>query len=94
MEDKTFNRWVTIVFLLTFLTLGRAVTVGINHLKISDAIYAYQMDCIHNHEDWFVTYRDSESFTDSYLRVWDWSHKRILSDADYRTIKPYIGKDV
>ena len=59
---------------------------------VSDAIYAYQTDCIYTGKTPVINQSDKESFTETYLRLWDWGHKRILDEYDYFVIEPYIGR--
>lgn len=65
---------------------------------ISDAIHAYHVEVIHNHNyltgdvEFKVEYNDIEEYTKTLFRLWDWSYKRILPEDKYAIIKPYIKK--
>jgi hypothetical protein len=95
MEDKTLIRLAITTFTITTLILARTFAVGANHFYVSNAILAHKMVCIHKfHTPSLVGYDDMEEFGTTWLRLWDWSSKRILDTEKYLAIKPYIGEVV
>lgn len=58
--------------------------------KISEAIYAYQIDCIKNGVSSIVDYKDKEDYDETFWRLWDWGYTRILPKDKFEIIKPYI----
>ena len=81
-----------IPMLLGILIIAKLIVTGINHMKICDAIYVYRMECVEDHRERMVHYDEMESYGKTFLRWWDWGHKRILDDVDYFLIQPYIGQ--
>ena len=59
-------------------------------MKILDAIYAYNIDCIKGNKVSMVNFEDIESYKSTYFRLWDWGYKNILPKEKYEIIKPYI----
>ena len=94
VESKKTQAVILIMLILCGLAMLRSVVAGVNQMIVSDAIYVYQMDCIRDDKSPVINHSDKESFTDTYLRLWDWGHKRILDEYDYYVIEPYIGEDV
>ena len=93
MVESKKTQAVILLFILFLLTImAKAINAGVNHITITHAIYAYQMECIDDGEQYRVTGEGKEEFSKTMFRWWDWGHKRILSEEDYRIIRPYIGK--
>ncbi len=95
-ESKKFLIAVATVLTIALLSLARTFAVGANHFYISNAILAYKMDCIHKFHiiDSTVNFDDMEDFNKTWLRLWDWSNRRILDTDKYFKIRPYIGEVV
>jgi hypothetical protein len=65
--------------------------VAYNHRgKIYDAISRYRSHCYINQIEPIVNYADVEDYDTTWLRLWDWSNKRILPKEKFEAIKPYI----
>lgn len=92
VESKKTQAILLLFILLMLAIMAKPVNAGANHITITHAIYAYQIDCIDNGQQYHVTVKDKEEFSKTMFRWWDWGHKRILSEEDYRIIRPYIGK--
>lgn len=61
-----------------------------NVVKINEAIYVYQIDCIKNGVPSIVDYGDKEDYDKTFWRFWDWGYTRILPKDKFEIIKPYI----
>lgn len=61
-----------------------------NVLKINEAIYVYQIDCIKNGTSSIVDYDDLEDYDKTLWRLWDWGYTRMLPKDKFEIIKPYI----
>lgn len=59
-------------------------------MKILDAIYDYNIDCIKGNKVSMVNFADIESYKSTYFRLWDWGYENILPKEKYEIIKPYI----
>ena len=90
VESKKTQAIILLFILLLLAIMAKAVNAGVNHIDIIHAIYAYQMECLDDGKQYRVT--EKEEFSETMFRWWDWSNKRILSEEDYRIIRPYIGK--
>ena len=84
-----------VIIACTILQVKNIVT-SYKRDRIRDAIRDYHMDIIHHHdystgiERFQVEYYDMESYMATFLRLCDWSYKRILPKCKYEIIKPYI----
>lgn len=93
-NSKKVQAAVIAFFFICFLFIARAITVGVCHIRMSDAIYVYQLDCRRHNQTPLVFQSDKETFEDTYRRWWDWSDHHILDKyADIR-VRPYLGEDV
>lgn len=92
VESKKTQAIILLFILLLLAIMAKAVNAGVNHITITHAIYAYQMECIDDGEQYRVSYDNKESFTETMFRWWDWSNRRILKPEDDIIIRPYIGK--
>ena len=90
--NKAAKMKILAAVLLVLLVMAKAINAGVNQIILADAIYAYQMECISEHKEIFVTYDDKKSYTETVLRWWDWTYTQILPHGRYRIIKPYIGQ--
>ena len=61
-----------------------------NILKINEAIFVYQVDCINKGVHFVVDYDDIEDYHKVLYRLWDWGYTRILPKDKFEIIKPYI----
>lgn len=92
VESKKTQALLLLFMLLLLAIIAKAVNAGVNHIAITHAIYAYQIECIADGEQYHVTGKDKEEFSETMFRWWDWSNRRILSPQDDLIIRPYIGK--
>ena len=92
VESKKTQAIILLFMLLLLAIMAKAVNAGVNHIAITHAIYAYQMECIDDGEQYRVTGEDKEEFSETMFRWWDWSNRRILKPEDDIIIRPYIGK--
>ena len=92
VESKKTQFIAAAVLILGLLIMAKAVSAGVNQMIVSDAIFAYQMDCIEEHRSFYVTYDNKESFTETMNRWWDWGYTRILDKYSYPYVEPYIGR--
>ena len=91
-NNKKVQAAVIVFLTLCALTILRVAVVGAHHIDLSDAIYVYHVQCIENRITPTVDYSDKEALTDTLLRWWDWSNRKILDPYQYKIIYPYIGK--
>ncbi len=91
-ESKKLQAAIAAFLTLCFLFIARAVAVGVHHIRISDAIYMYQLDCMDKDQQPLVWQADKESYGDTFRRWWDWSDHNILDKYADMRIRPYIGK--
>ena len=94
VESKRTFRTILSFWVVLALLIGKIVVTGVNHMAVVDAIYVYHMECIREDREVVVDYDDREDFGETLWRLWDWSHKRIMTEDDYILIKPYIGQDL
>ena len=80
VESKKTQAVILLFMLLLLAIMAKAVNAGVNHIAITHAIYAYQMECIEGGEQYRVT--EKEEFTETMFRWWDWSNRRILKPED------------
>ena len=92
VESKKTQAIILLFILLLLAIMAKAVNAGVNHIAITHAIYAYQMECMDDGRQYQVTQRAKEDFSETFWRWWDWGHKRILDQYEYAIIEPYIGK--
>lgn len=76
----------TLVFASLFLIKNEVTRKC--RIIIVEAIGAYLRD--HINEVTLVDFDDMESYDDTFNRIWDWGHTRILPKDKYELIKPYI----
>lgn len=94
VESKKTQAAIAALLIIGVLFIARAITVGVYHIRMADAIYVYQLDCRRTDRDAEVWQEDKESYEDTYRRWWDWSDHRILPEDKYRLVRPYIGEDI
>lgn len=85
-------KFVVILALLIVFLIKNEWTCRM-HGKIGDAVLAYQLDRIRNHDiagSNLVSVWDSESYEKTLFRLWDWGYTRILPPEKFELIKPYI----
>lgn len=66
-----------------------------NLMKISDAIYIYQIRSLINDADKSsleVDYYDMRPYEYVLFRFWDFGYKHILPEEKFKLIEPYIKK--
>lgn len=85
------NAVVVIAISLVVLVIAKNYVTFHHQLRVTHAIYGYQMDCIKSHRDCFVKQKDKESYTETFLRLWDWGDRNILDYEDYVLVRRYIG---
>ena len=93
-ESKKTQALILAIRVVCALFLLRAVVVGVYHIRMTEAIYVYQLDCWRTDRDAEVWQADKESFEDTYRRWWDWSDHHILDQYADMRIRPYLGEDV
>ena len=94
MVESKKTQVIALLFLLLIIVIfAKAIVTGVNHMVLSDAIYAYHVDCIEDHRTAHVSYKDKEDYYDTLFRWWDWGYKRILDKYEYPIIEPYIWKE-
>lgn len=64
-----------------------------DHIKITDAIGRYRLNCINRGRLCLVDFDDMESYDDTFARWWGWGYTRILPPHLYAIIEPYIRKE-
>ena len=92
-ESKKTQAAILALLIVCALFILRAVAVGAYQIRMSDAIYVYQLDCMRRDLHPLVWQEDKESFEDTYRRWWDWSDHHILQEDKYKIIKPYIQRE-
>lgn len=93
-ENKKALALVAALLIVGVLFIARAITVGVYHIRMADAIYVYQLDCMRHGQEPLVWQSDKESFEDTYRRWWDWSDHHILDKYADMRVRPYLGEDV
>lgn len=93
-NSKKVQAAVIVFFIIGFLFIARAVVVGAYHIRMADAIYVYQLDCMRHDQQILVWQADKESFEDTFRRWWDWSDHHILDKYADMRVRPYLGEDV
>lgn len=93
-NSKKVQAAVIVFFVICLLFIARAITVGVYHLRMCDAIYVYQLDCRRHGQEPLVWQSDKESFEDTYRRWWDWSDHHILDKYADMRVRPYLGENV
>lgn len=64
-----------------------------NLMKIMDAIFAYQNDCIDKNDfNYKVNYSDMKGYDEVCDNWFDWGYKNILPPDKFEIIKPFIDK--
>ena len=79
------------IILITVMVAKNLITFR-HHEMIIEAIYEYKVQCFKNREWPVIDYSDMEDYKKTFLRVWDWSYKRILPEEKMSVIKSYIKK--
>lgn len=85
------------IFLLVFVLLVLAVIKNEvtfrNRMRILDAIYDYDINCIREDRGSdYIEWNHMESYDDTFSRFWDWGYKHILPEEDFKKIEKYIKK--
>lgn len=85
---------IVIVFSLVMLYIEKknCNTCG-QQTRIAEAIFNYQIDCIHEGVKPRVDYDDMENYEITLFRFWDWSYEHILSKEKFELVKPYIKEN-
>ena len=93
-NSKKVQAAIIVFLFVCILFAARAVVVGAYQIRMSDAIYVYQLDCMRHDQQPLVWQADKESFSDTYRRWWDWSDHHILDKYADMRVRPYLGEDV
>ena len=89
--NRTKSTAIFVAILSTFI-IAKAIVTGANHITMTHAIYAYQIECRAEGVEYHVTQKAKEEFGETFWRWWDWGNKRILTPQDDMIIRPYIGR--
>ena len=91
-------------FLIIVITFAIIAVIGLikneftyrNHMKICDAIFAYNMYLIeegrYDPSNQVVTFDDMEDYDVTQRRFWDWGYTRILPPEKFELIKGFIKR--
>lgn len=79
-----------IAIIICFTIIIKNFVSHYHRSKIYDAILEYRMTCYINRIEPIVSYADVEDYDTTWLRLWDWSNKRILPKEKFEAIAPYI----
>lgn len=85
------NTIVAAIITLVVLVSAKNYVTFHHQLRLTHAIYGYQIECHREHRECFITQASKESYTDTFLRWWDWTDRNILPYDDYMRVLPYIG---
>ena len=90
-EQRIVKVAIAVILALSVFVTARNIATYNNQMRITHAIFGYQLNCIRTGQEYVTVQKDKESYTDTFLRLWDWGDKRILPYEDYVRVKPYIG---